>query len=129
MWVAWAYRAAMLAVVFWWPAVVVESLYSPRVLRLEGLRYSMPDGSEVQSTQDRAIAMFWAWRERAIVRQRVSLGPLRGVRHEDGWSQSVFVVACIWLAKYGLCRRSSGGKKRGVGSNGFFAFGQKDKIG
>ena len=119
----------MLAVVVWWPAVDVESLYSPRVQRLEGLRYSTPDGSEVQSTQDRAVAIFWAWQERVIVRRRVSLGPLRGVRHEGGWSQSVFVAACIWLAKYGLCRRSSGGKRRRVGSDGFFAFGQKHKIG
>ncbi len=51
------------------------SIYSPRVPRLDGVPYSMPEGSEVRAAQDLAIPMFWAWEERVIVSQRVSLGP------------------------------------------------------
>ena len=39
---------------------------------------------------------------------------------------SLFVAACLWLAKYGLCRRPGGGKRKRVGSVGFLVFCQKD---
>ena len=100
--IIWGCRLASIIVALWWPAFLHDPIFTPRHTRLTGQELALPNGAIPQTTDDRAMAIFWMWEQRTLVKDPWQLGPYRGLRDASGRNQTLVVIACIWLLRGGF---------------------------
>ncbi len=112
----WIGRILYVAVVFWWPTVWHDPIYTPRLARMAGHELQLADGTSPKNDDERALAIFWAWEHRQFVETRWAIGPFLGLRstNRTGWQQTIFALIFIWiLFSFLLGRRSEGATRPG----------------
>ncbi len=102
VWLNWLCQLATVLVAFWWPALLFDPIYTSRQVRLAGQEFSLPDGAVPQTAEERAIAIFWMWKHRTLVQDLWLFGPCRGLRDANGRTQTLLVIAGIWLVRAGV---------------------------
>ena len=97
--VLWIGRLLCVVVVLWWPAVWRDPIYSPRQARMSGQELRLPDTTTPKNEDDRALAIFWAWEHRQLVKTRWTVGPYLGLRtaNPTAWKQTLLVTLSILL--------------------------------
>ena len=100
--IIWMCRFASVIIALWWPALVYDPIYTPRHVRLTQQELHLPDGAAPQTTDDRAMAIFWMWEQRTLVEDPWIFGPYRGLRDPNGRNQTLLVIGIIWLVRGGL---------------------------
>lgn len=102
VWMTWLCQLATVVVAFWWPALLSDPVYTSRQIRLAGQQVTLPDGAVAQTAEERAIAIFWMWKHRRLAQDSWLLGPYRGLRDVNGRTQTLMVIAGIWLVRAGV---------------------------
>ena len=100
--IIWMCRLASIVIALWWPARIYDPIYTPRHVRLTQQELHLRDGVIPQTTDDRAMAIFWMWDQRTLVEDPWIFGPYRGVRDPNGRNQTLLVIGIIWLIRGGL---------------------------
>jgi hypothetical protein len=100
--ISWSMRLLSIVIALWWPALWRDPIYTPRQVRLGGLALRLPDGVEPALDDDRALAIFWMWEHRALVKTRWVIGPYRGLRQPEGRRQTLLVMAVVWGVSSGV---------------------------
>jgi len=100
--IIWMCRLASIVIALWWPARIYDPIYTPRHVRLTQQELHLRDGVIPQTTDDRAMAIFWMWDRRTLVEDPWIFGPYRGVRDPNGRNQTLLVIGIIWLIRGGL---------------------------
>jgi hypothetical protein len=98
----WSTRLLSLVVALWWPPVWRDPISTPRYARLSGQGLRLPDGTEPQNPDERALAIFWAWENRTVVVTRWVIGSCRGLRDAEGRMQTLWVLVGIWVLGSGI---------------------------
>jgi hypothetical protein len=98
----WSTRLLSLVVALWWPAVWRDPIYTPRHTRLSNQGLRLPDGTEPQNPDERALAIFWAWEHRTLVVTRWEIGRYRGLRAAEGRMQTLWVLVGVWVLGSGI---------------------------
>jgi hypothetical protein len=98
----WSTRFLSLVVALWWPTMWRDPIYTPRHARLSGQELRLPDGTEPDGPDERALAIFWAWEKRTLVATRWEIGPYRGLRDAEGRMQTLWVLVGIWVLGSGI---------------------------
>ena len=111
-WMNWLCQLATVLVAFWWPALLSDPIYTSRQVRLAGQEFSLPDGTVPQTAEERAIAIFWMWKHRTLVQDPWRFGPYRGLRDANGRTQTLLMIAGIWLVRAGVFVRQRSATKR-----------------
>ena len=100
--IIWMCRLASIVIALWWPARIYDPIYTPRHVRFTQQELHLRDGVIPQTTDDRAMAIFWMWDQRTLVEDPWIFGPYRGVRDPNGRNQTLLVIGIIWLIRGGL---------------------------
>ena len=100
--IIWMCRLASIVIALWWPARIYDPIYTPRHVRLTQQELHLRDGVIPQTTDDRAMAIFWMWEQRTLVEDPWIFGPYRGLRDPNGRNQTLLVIGIIWLIRGGL---------------------------
>ncbi len=111
-WLNWLCQLATALVAFWWPALLSDPIHTSRQVRLAGQEFYLPDGTVPQTAEERAIAIFWLWKHRTLVQDPWLFGPCRGLREANGRTQTLLVIAGIWLVRAGVFVRQRSTAKR-----------------
>ena len=95
----WIGRLVFVIVALWWPPIWRDRIYSPRYARATGQELRLPDGRVPQTDEERAIAIFWRWEQRKLVKTEWVVGPYRGLlaQNPDGWTQTLVTLAVVLL--------------------------------
>jgi hypothetical protein len=93
----WGLRVLSLVIVFWWPAILRDPIYTPRHARLSGQELRLPISGSRVPDEERALAIFWNWENRSLVSTRWSLGPYRGIREPEGRLQTLIALLVVWI--------------------------------
>lgn len=101
-WMSWICQLATVLVALWWPVLLSAPIYTPQQVRLAGQEVSLPGGAVPQTAEERAIAIFWMWKHRTLVQDSWLFGPYRGLRDVNGRTQTLMVIAGIWLVRGGF---------------------------
>ena len=101
-WMNWLCQLATVLVAFWWPALLSDSIYTSRQVRLDGQQAALPDGTVPQTVEERAMAIFWMWKHRTLAQDPWLFGPCRGLRDVNGRAQTLMMIAGIWLVRAGV---------------------------
>ena len=64
--IIWMCRLASIVIALWWPARIYDPIYTPRHVRLTQQELHLRDGVIPQTTDDRAMAIFWMWEQRMM---------------------------------------------------------------
>jgi hypothetical protein len=99
--IVWGSRLLAVVVAFWWPGIWRDPIYTPRQARLAGQELSLPDGTVPMTSDEHALAIFWAWEHRKLVTTRWVTGPYQGLRNPQGWKQTLLVIIGIWIVGSG----------------------------
>ena len=102
VWMNWMCQLATVLVAFWWPALLSDPIYTSRQIRLAGQQVALPDGAVAQTAEERAMAIFWMWKYRTLAQDPWLFGPYRGLRDVNGRTQTLMVIAGIWLVRMGV---------------------------
>ncbi len=102
VWMNWVCQLATVLVAFWWPALLSDPIYTSRQVRLAGQQVALPDGAVAQTVEERAMAIFWMWKHRTLAQDPWLFGPYRGLRDVNGRTQTLMVIAGIWLVRAGV---------------------------
>jgi len=108
----WLCQLATVLVAFWWPALLSDPIYTSRQVRLAGQEFYLPDGTVPQTVEERAMAIFWMWKHRTLVQGPWLFGPCRGLRDVNGRTQTLLVIAGIWLVRAGVFVRQRSAARR-----------------
>jgi len=100
--IIWMCCLASIIIAWWWPALVYDPIYTPRQVRLTQQELYLPDGAVPQTADDRAMAIFWMWKQRTLVEDPWIFGPYRGLRELHGRNQTLLAIGIIWLIRGGL---------------------------
>ena len=100
--IIWMCRLASIVIALWWPALVYDPIYTPRHVRLTQQDLHLPDEVTPQTTDDRAMAIFWMWEQRTLVEDPWIFGPYRGLRDPNGRNQTFLVIGIVWLIRGAL---------------------------
>jgi hypothetical protein len=101
----WTGRVLFVAIALWWPPLWRDPIYTPRQARLTGQELRLPNGSTPKTDEERALAIFWAWEHRTLVKTRWVVGPYRGLRNPAGWTQTLLALATVWVVFGGVLSR------------------------
>ena len=112
VWLNWLCQLATVLVAFWWPALLSDPIYTSRQVRLAGQHVVLPNGAVAQTAEERAIAIFWLWKHRTLVQDPWLFGPYRGLRDANGRTQTLLVIAGIWLVRAGVFVRQRAAARR-----------------
>lgn len=102
VWMNWLCQLATVLVAFWWPALLSDPIYTSRQVRLAGQQVALPDGAVAQTAEEQAMAIFWMWKHRTLAQDPWLFGPYRGLRDVNGRTQTLLVIAGIWLVRAGI---------------------------
>ena len=107
--VAWGLRIIYVCLLFWWPAILKDPIYTPRHARMTGQELRLPENvSFGEEDEDaRALAIFWSWENRSLVSTRWVLGPALGIRAPEGRAQTFIALLFFWGAGSLLLSRLS----------------------
>ena len=111
-WMNWLCQLATVLVAFWWPALLSDPIYTSRQVRLAGQHVALPGGAVPQTAEERAMAIFWMWKHRTLAQDHWLFGPCRGLRDVNGRTQTLLVIAGIWLVRAGIFVRQRSTAKR-----------------
>jgi hypothetical protein len=103
--ITWGLRFLYAGIVFWWPALLQDPIYTPRYARLTGQELHLPTKISSGEEEGRALAIFWNWENRTLVSTRWFLGPYRGIRASEGRAQTLIVLLFFWIASSLLLSR------------------------
>lgn len=99
--VLWVGRALLVATALWWPAVWRDPIYTSRQENPKEKEIRLPSGAMPATEEERAMAIFWAWEHRTLVKTRWIIGPYRGLRdgprNAQGWWQTLCALTVVWL--------------------------------
>ena len=112
VWLNWLCQLATVLVAFWWPALLSDPIYTSRQVRLAGQQVVLPNGAVAQTAEERAMAIFWLWKHRTLVQDPWLFGPYRGLRDTNGRTQTLLVIAGIWLVRAGVFVRQRSATRR-----------------
>ena len=103
----WIGRLVFVIVALRWPPVWRDQIYSPRYAQATGQELRLPDGRVPQTDDERAIAIFWRWEQRTLVKTEWVVGPYRGVlaKNPDGWTQTLLALAVVLLVFHVILSR------------------------
>lgn len=100
--VVWSTRLLSAAIALWWPALWRDPVYTPRQARLTGQELRLPSETEPDMVDDRALAIFWTWEHRVLVKTCWLVGPYRGLREPGGRTQTLLMMLAVWVVGSGL---------------------------
>jgi hypothetical protein len=101
----WTGRILFVAIALWWPPLWRDPIYTPRQARMTGQELRLPDRSLPTTDEERALAIFWVWEHRTLVKTRWLIGPYLGLRNPAGRTQTLLALTTVWVVFIGLLAR------------------------
>ena len=93
----WGSRLLCVAVALWWPHLWYDPIYTPRQARLSGQELHLPNGMIPHTQDERAMAIFWEWKQRTLVTTEWGTSPYIGLRNPQGRFQTLLVTCFIFV--------------------------------